>query len=47
VAALLSSGRSARLQPADLEGQDASGPGVSLNLAEREDLQALVPLIRE
>ncbi|TVS05721.1 MAG: DNA topoisomerase 4 subunit A [Cyanobium sp. PLM2.Bin73] len=47
VAALLSSGRSARLQPADLEGQDAGGPGVSLNLAEREDLQALVPLIRE
>lgn len=47
VAALLSSGRTARLQPAGLESQDAGGSGVSLNLAEREELQALVPLIRE
>jgi DNA gyrase subunit A len=46
VAALLNNGRSARLQPADLDSQDASDRGMSLGLAEREELQALVPLIR-
>ncbi|MEX1322971.1 MAG: DNA gyrase subunit A, partial [Synechococcaceae cyanobacterium] len=46
VAALLSNGRSARLSPGSLEAQDASGAGVSLGLAEREDLQSLLPLVR-
>ncbi|MFO8238155.1 MAG: topoisomerase IV, partial [Prochlorococcaceae cyanobacterium] len=46
VAAVLSSRRSARLQPADLESQDSGGVGVSLGLADREELQALVPLVQ-
>jgi DNA gyrase subunit A len=46
VAVLLSSGRSARLLPGELESQNAGGQGVSLGLAEREELQALVPLLR-
>ncbi|MCP9886891.1 DNA topoisomerase 4 subunit A [Cyanobium sp. ATX 6A2] len=46
VAALLSNGRSARLQPADLDSQHTSDGGMNLGLAEREELQALVPLIR-
>ncbi len=46
VAALLGNGRSTRLEPASLEPQTASEAGTSLGLAEREELQALVPLER-
>ncbi|MCP9927103.1 DNA topoisomerase (ATP-hydrolyzing) subunit A [Cyanobium sp. CH-040] len=45
VGALLDSGRNARLQPQDLEVEDATGSGVSLGLAEQEELSDLVPLV--
>jgi DNA gyrase subunit A len=44
VGAVLNDGGSARLQPASLEVEDAAGTGVSIGLAEAEELTALVPL---
>jgi len=44
VGAVLNNGRSARLQPASLEVEDAAGTGVSIGLADAEELTALVPL---
>jgi DNA gyrase subunit A len=46
VAALLSNGHSTRLEPRNLEAQDTDATGLNLGLADREELQALVPLER-
>ncbi|MEB3263972.1 MAG: DNA topoisomerase (ATP-hydrolyzing) subunit A, partial [Synechococcus sp.] len=45
VSVLVGEGRHARLQPEQLERQDAAGSGETLNLRAGEAVQALVPLI--
>ncbi|MFM7676640.1 MAG: DNA topoisomerase (ATP-hydrolyzing) subunit A [Synechococcus sp.] len=45
VSVLVGEGRHARLQPEQLERQDATGSGETLNLRAGEAVQALVPLI--